>query len=258
MTVPRHICADAYRLHRLCSYGRECYIVLSVHYIADPKVHTRTFNLQKNTTPPKNLTYVQYLTTLTSTMYLIRNPKEPDSTPQLPKNGKILISTDSPPPSSTKYERIIVHAAEVKFINNRYTIPITVEFGSSESENSVNLPVKHRKCFIAINLLDPSASIAIKDKVITNPQEFPMGTEYTECFDVITDKKTKFPRFFVHHDIHSTLIVSAMKYSNHNMMSTLQSLRTWVTFNKSDTHLWLTSYQEIIIDSFPIGIDDVA
>ena len=191
-------------------------------------------------------------------MYLIRNPKEPDSTPQLPKNGKILISTDSTPPSSTKYERIIVHAAEVKFINNRYTIPITVEFGSSESENSVNLPVKHRKCFIAINLLDPSASIAIKDKVITNPQEFPMGTEYTECFDVITDKKTKFPRFFVHHDIHSTLIVYAMKYSNHNMMSTLQSLRTWVTFNKFDTHLWLTSYQEIIIDSFPIGIDDVA
>ena len=47
MMVPRHICADAYRLHRLCSYGRECYIVLSVHYIAEPKVHTRTFNLQK-------------------------------------------------------------------------------------------------------------------------------------------------------------------------------------------------------------------
>ena len=40
MTVPRHICADAYRLHQLCSYGRECYIVLSVHYIAEPKVHS--------------------------------------------------------------------------------------------------------------------------------------------------------------------------------------------------------------------------
>ena len=40
MMVPRHICADAYRLHRLCSYGRECYIVLSVHYIAEPKVHS--------------------------------------------------------------------------------------------------------------------------------------------------------------------------------------------------------------------------
>ena len=27
-----------------------------------------------------------------------------------------------------------------------------------------------------------------------------------------------------------------MKYSDHNIMSTLQSLRTWVTFNKFDTH----------------------
>ena len=62
-----------------------------------------------------------------------------------------------------------------------------------------------------------------------------MGTEYTESFDVIINKN-KFPRFFVHHDIHSTLTVSVMKYSDHNIMSTLQSLRTWTTFNKSATH----------------------
>ena len=48
-----------------------------------------------------------------------------------------------------------------------------------------------------------------------------MGTEYTEYFDVIMDKKTKYPRFFVHHDINSTLTVSTMKYSDHNIMSTL-------------------------------------
>ena len=63
-----------------------------------------------------------------------------------------------------------------------------------------------------------------------------MGTTYTEYFDVIADKKTKFPRFFVHHDIHSILTVSAMKYSDHNIMSILYSLRTWVTFNKFSTH----------------------
>ena len=63
-----------------------------------------------------------------------------------------------------------------------------------------------------------------------------METEYTEYFDVITDKKTIFPRFFVHHDIHSTLTISAMKYSDHNIMSTLQVLRTWETLNKFDTH----------------------
>ena len=140
-----------------------------------------------------------------------------------------------PPPSSTNYERLIAHTVEVKFTNNRYTTPITVELGSSESENSVNLPVKHRKIFIVIKLLDPSASITIKDKVITNPHESPIGTVYTESFDVITDKKTKFSRFFVHHDIHCTSTVSAMKYSDHNIMSTLQYLRTWVTNNKFST-----------------------
>ena len=63
-----------------------------------------------------------------------------------------------------------------------------------------------------------------------------MGTEYTEYFDVITDKKEQIPRFFVHQDIHSTLTVSAVKYSDHNIMSTLQALWTWVTLNKFDTH----------------------
>ena len=46
---------------------------------------------------------------------------------------------------------------------------------------------KHKKNFITIKLLDPAVSITIKDKVIINPKEFPMGTEYTEYLDVITD-----------------------------------------------------------------------
>ena len=98
-----------------------------------------------------------------------RNPKNTDSTPQSPKNRETFISNNSTPPSPTNYERIIAHAAEVKFINNCYVTPIIVEFGSSESEKSVNLPVKHKQ-FIAIKILDPSASITTKDKVITNPQ----------------------------------------------------------------------------------------
>ena len=154
-----------------------------------------------------------------------RNPKNTDSThPPATRNREILNSNNSTQPSSTNYERIIAHTAEVKFINNRYVTPIIVVFDSSESENYVNLPVKERKIFIAIKLLDPSVSITIKDKVITNPPKFPIGTEYIEFFNVITDKKTKFPRFFVHHDLQSTLTVSAMKYSDHNTMSTLQSL----------------------------------
>ena len=192
--------------------------------------------LQKITDPSKKYTYVQYLTALTSIMSLIRNPENADETPQPPENSEIQKSPDNTSLTFTNYERIIAHADEVKFINNRYTTLITVEFGSSESENSVNQLVKHWKIFIAIKLLDLSASITIKDKVITNLQEFPMGTEYTEYFDVITDKKTKYPRFFGHHDINSTLTESAMKYSDHNIMSTLQSLRTSINFNKFDTY----------------------
>ena len=64
---------------------------------------------------------------------------------------------------------------------------MSVEFGSSKSDKTVNFRIKHRKISIAIKLLDPSVSITIKDKVITNPVEFPLGTEYTETFDIITD-----------------------------------------------------------------------
>ena len=133
---------------------------------------------QKIIDSSKNSTYVWYLTVLTSIMLLSRNPKDTTKTPQPPENGEIFISPNSTPPTPTNYERIISHASEVRFINNRYTTPITVEFGSSKSENSVNLPVKYRKIFIAIKLLklpNPTASITIKDKVITNPQEFSDG-----------------------------------------------------------------------------------
>ena len=107
--------------------------------------YIREHSISKNITDyPTKSTYVMYLTILMSTMSLSQKPKKTDSTPDPPENGENFISTDSPPPYPTNYERIIVHAAEVKFINNRYTTPITVEFSSSESENSVNLPVKHR------------------------------------------------------------------------------------------------------------------
>ena len=63
-----------------------------------------------------------------------------------------------------------------------------------------------------------------------------MCTAYTEIFDVITDKKPRFPRFFVHHEFHSKIQVSALKYNEHTIMSTLQSLNTWLTFNNFSTH----------------------
>ena len=165
------------------------------------------------------------------------NPKNHDATSPSTQNDQI----HQTPNSSTTdlpstYDRKISHAAEVKFINDRYVTPVTVEFGSSDSDSSVNLPVKHRKLFAALKLLDPSLSITINNITYNHPGEFPMGTTYTENFDVIVDKKPRYPRFFVHHDIQSKLKLTALKFGDHNIMSTLQSLNTWLNFNRFSTH----------------------
>ena len=48
-----------------------------------------------------------------------------------------------------------------------------------------------------------------------------MDTAYTEVFEVITNKKPRYPRFLVHHDIHSKIKVRALKFEDHNIISTL-------------------------------------
>ena len=148
------------------------------------------------------------------------NSKKPDESPPAVQNDKSN-TTDSTNDPSTTYERHIVHAAEIKFINDRYITPVTVEFGSTESDISVNLPVNHRKLFAALKLLDPSLSITINDTTFNHPEKFPMGTAYTENCDVIVDKKPRYPHFLVHHDIHSKIKLSTLKFGDHNIMSTL-------------------------------------
>ena len=156
-------------------------------------LHTWILFPTKTTDNYRNSTYVQYLTALTSIMVAIQNPKNTDTTPHPSGNGELPLFTKTPQPASTNYERVIAHAAEVKFIYNWYTTPTTIEFGSSGWENTVNLPIKHRKILIAIKLLDPLAFITIKDKVITNSVEFPVGTGCTGIFDVITDQNPNSP-----------------------------------------------------------------
>ena len=77
----------------------------------------------------------------------------------------------------------------MKFINDRYATPVAVEFGSSDSDNSVNRPVKHRTLFATLKLFDQSLSITINNTTISYPGEFPIDTAYTETFDTFTDKK---------------------------------------------------------------------
>ena len=144
--------------------------------------------------------------------------------------------TDSTNDLPTTYERHVAYAAEIKLINDRYVTLVTVEFGSSEPDNSVNLPIKHRKLFAVLKLLDPSLSITINDTTFNHPGEFPMGIAYTENFDVIVDKKPRYPHFFVQHDIHSKIKPIALKFGDHNIMSILQSLNTWLNLNRFSTH----------------------
>ena len=64
----------------------------------------------------------------------LRNPSKPGATPELSKNGEIL-TLDIPNDTLSQhyYHRDVAHAAEVKYENNKYTTPINVEFGSTES-----------------------------------------------------------------------------------------------------------------------------
>ena len=96
--------------------------------------------------------------------------------------------------------------------------------------------MKYCKLFAALKLLDPSLSITINDTAINHPGELPISTAYTETFNVITDKKPRYPRFFVHHDIHSKIKLTALKFGYHNIMSILQSLNTWLNVNRFSTH----------------------
>lgn len=63
-----------------------------------------------------------------------------------------------------------------------------------------------------------------------------MGTDYTTSFTVITDKKLRFPRFFVQNKTTWNFTISALKYDDHNIMATLQPIRVWMKFNKFSTH----------------------
>ena len=94
-------------------------------------------------------------------------------------------STTTPLPPTPTYERQIAHAAEIKFINDRYVTPVTIEFGSSDSDNSVNLPVKHRELFVALRLsthLSPSPSMT---KPPTNRDNTPWGRNAQNCLRLL-------------------------------------------------------------------------
>ena len=119
---------------------------------------------------------------LTVIMSSLRNPSQPDETLGPPKNGGMPIS-DIPKdtPNQHYHNRDVAHAAAVKYENNRYITPVNVEFGSNDSESTMNIASKHRKLFAAIKILDPFAKmITDDDTVIQHPKEFLMWAEYAK------------------------------------------------------------------------------
>ena len=125
-------------------------------------------------------------------------------------------------PNQHYHNRDVAHAAAVKYENNRYITPVNVEFGSNDSDSTVNIASKHRKLFAAIKILDPFAKIITDDDtVIQHPKEFLMWADYAKKITIINDRKARFPRFFVLHVIDSTRTVSSMKYGDDNIMTTL-------------------------------------
>ena len=171
-------------------------------------------------------------------MSSLRNPSQPDETQEPPKSGGMPIS-DIPDDTYNQYYHNydVAQVAEVKYENNRYITPVNVEFGSTESDSTVNIASKHSKLFAAIKLLDPSAKIITDDDtVIHHLKEFPTGADYATKFTIINDRKAQFPRFFVRHVIDSTRIVSSMKYGDDNIMTTLQKYKTWLIQDKYNTH----------------------
>ena len=127
----------------------------------------------------------------------LSNSKNLDENPPITSNyqsNKKFYSSSNDIPLT--YDRQIAHAAEIKLVNDLYVTPVTVEFVNPDSYNSVNLPVKHRKLFAVLKLLDSSISTTINDTPIIHSGQFPVSTVYTYTFDVITNKKPRFPRFF--------------------------------------------------------------
>ena len=171
-------------------------------------------------------------------MSSLRNSPQPYETPGPPKNGEIpILVYPNDTPNQHYHNRDIAHAAKVKNENNRYITPVNVEFGSTESDSTVNIASKHRKLFTTIKLLDPSAKIITDDyTVIHHPKEFPMGADYATKFTIINDRKARFPRFFIRHVIDSTRTVSSMKHGDEKIMTTLQKNRTWIAQDKYNTH----------------------
>ena len=82
-----------------------------------------------------------------------------------------ILDNSNDTPNQHYHNRDEAHAIEVNYENNRYITPVNVEFGSTESDNTVHIVSKHCNVFAAIKLLDRSAKIITNDDTVISPWE---------------------------------------------------------------------------------------
>ena len=116
-----------------------------------------------------------------------------------------------PSKTSSTYDCQIAHDTEIKFINNRYVTPVTVEFGNSDSDNSEYLHVKHRKYLPRSNSsshLFPSHSM-ILPSIITESYQWVRHTQ--KLLMLLSTRNNDSPEFFVLYEIHSKKLSLSFK-----------------------------------------------
>ena len=103
------------------------------------------------------------------TVNFAKTPTNDDQTMHLSEDHPDDDDVDSSPESLTKpnlyntdmHDRIIKHATEIKFVKDRYTTPMIVEFSSplKSGNNTVNITSIHCKIFVAMKILDLSLKL---------------------------------------------------------------------------------------------------
>ena len=90
---------------------------------------------------------------------------------------------------------MIKHATEIKFVKDRYTTPIIIEFSSplNSGNNTINIASMHCKIFAAMKILDPSLKLITQaGKIYEDPKDIPTGNEHKTNFPNTTEELDRF------------------------------------------------------------------
>ena len=183
-------------------------------------------------------TDINAMTTLNDDETMTPSEDQPDDESITPTNDNL---TKPNPYNSDMRDRMIKHATEIKFVKDRYTTPIIVEFGSplKSGNNTINIASIHCQIFTAMKLLDSSLKIITQDgRIIEHPKDFPTGNEYKKHFPNTTEELDRFKskKIFTRHKIESSLKLNQFKHGDENIMATLRDSWAWIRSDKFDTH----------------------